>query len=66
MPAILAMSMPEISLIFFMSMFLLLVLRLVFSRSGRWERDARIPLRESVTTDSGVEGKSTGGSNDVR
>ena len=44
--ALLGMSMPEISLIFFMTLFVVLVLRLVFSRSDRWKKDARIPLDE--------------------
>ena len=43
---LLAMSMPEISLIFFMGMFVVLVVALVLSRSRRWERIARIPLEE--------------------
>ncbi len=44
---IVAMSMPELSLIFFMGLFLVLVLRLTLSRTMRWERDARIPLDDS-------------------
>ncbi|MEY5061417.1 MAG: hypothetical protein RIS45_1338 [Planctomycetota bacterium] len=50
------MTMPEISLIFFMTLFVVLVLRLVFSRSERWQKDARIPLDE----------QGDGGSNHVR
>lgn len=66
MPAVLAMSMPELSLIFFMGMFLLLVLRLVFARPGRWDKEARIPLGESANGDASAERTSAGGSNDVR
>ena len=44
--SLLAMSMPEISLIFFMGMFVVLVVGLVLSRSQRWARIARIPLEE--------------------
>ena len=54
--AFLAMSMPEIALIFFMSVFIILVIRLAVSRSSRWESHARIPLDES----------SEGGPTDVR
>ena len=54
--ALLGMSMPELSLIFFMTLFVVLVLRLVFSRSERWQKDARIPLDE----------QGDGGSNHVR
>lgn len=53
--AIVGMSMPEVSLIFFMLLFIVLVMRLVFSRSERWSRDARIPLDE----------QRDGGTNDV-
>jgi hypothetical protein len=53
--ATLGMSMPEISLIFFMGLFVVIVVRLVFSRSDRWRKDARIPLDE----------KSNGGSTNV-
>jgi hypothetical protein len=53
---VIAMTMPEISLIFFMTLFVVLVLRLVFSRSERWQKDARIPLDE----------QGDGGSNHVR
>jgi hypothetical protein len=56
MGAILAMSWPELSLIFFMVLFVGIVLRLALSRTKRWEQDARIPLDES--------GK--GGTNNVR
>jgi hypothetical protein len=45
--AVLGMSMPELSLIFFMVLFAGLVLRLALSRTKRWEQDARIPLDES-------------------
>lgn len=55
LPTLLGMSMPEISLIFFMGLFLVIVLRLVLSRSDRWQKDARIPLDE----------KPNGGSNNV-
>ena len=54
--ALLGMSMPELSLIFFMTLFVVLVLRLVFSRSDRWQTDARIPLDE----------QGNGGSNNAR
>ncbi|MEY2714006.1 MAG: hypothetical protein RIT24_349 [Planctomycetota bacterium] len=54
--ALLGMSMPELSLIFFMTLFVVLVLRLVFSRSDRWQKDARIPLDE----------QRNGGSNNAR
>ncbi len=52
----LAVSMPELSLIFFLVLFVGLVAWLVSSRSTRWDRDARIPLDES----------SDGGTNHVR
>jgi hypothetical protein len=54
--ALLAMSMPEIALIFFMSVFIVLVIRLAISRSSRWEAQARIPLEDSPE----------GGTTDVR
>jgi hypothetical protein len=50
----LAMSMPEIALIFFMGLFVALVIRLAISRSSHWESRARIPLddrNEGGTTD---------------
>jgi hypothetical protein len=40
------MSWPEISLLFFLTLFIAMVLRLVFSRSARWRSAARIPLDE--------------------
>ncbi len=40
-------SWPEISLLFFLAMFLALVVRLVFSKSSRWRDASRIPLDES-------------------
>lgn len=44
-PAMLGeLSWPEISLLFFLALFVALVLRLVLSRSARWKSDARIPL----------------------
>jgi len=52
--AMLAMSMPEIALIFFMGLFVALVIRLAISRSSHWESRARIPLddrNEGGTTD---------------
>lgn len=61
MSPVLGLSTPEISLIFFMSMFVVLVLRLVFSRAERWQKDARIPLSETPVEDSG-----TGGTDHVR
>jgi hypothetical protein len=54
--AFLAMSMPEIALIFFMSVFIILVIRLAISRSSHWQKQARIPLEESTD----------GGTHDVR
>jgi hypothetical protein len=44
--ATLAMSMPEIALIFFMGVFIVLVISLALSRSSRWDARARIPLDE--------------------
>ena len=55
-PSMLAMSMPEIALIFFMGVFIAIVLRLAMTRSDRWAKDARIPLDES----------GDGGTNNVR
>ena len=51
-PATLAeLSWPEISLIFFFGLFIAIVLRLVFSRSKRWQQDARIPLDDTKPVD---------------
>ena len=44
-------SWPEISLIFFLGLFFAIVLRLVFSRSKRWQQDARIPLDDNTPVD---------------
>lgn len=44
-------SWPEISLIFFLVLFVAIVLRLVFSRSARWQQDARIPLDDNTPVD---------------
>ncbi len=38
------MSWPELSLIFFLALFIGMVVRLVLSRSTRWARNARMPL----------------------
>jgi hypothetical protein len=38
------MSWPELSLIFFLVLFIGMVVRLILSRSTRWARDARMPL----------------------
>jgi hypothetical protein len=40
------MSMPELSLLFFMGVFVALVVYLAVSRAKRWERIARIPLED--------------------
>ena len=80
MPSMLAMSIPELSLLFFMGVFVALVVYLAVSRAKRWERIARIPL-EDLPSDGvrdekhadravGIEVQSNeangGGSNDVR
>jgi hypothetical protein len=44
-------SWPELSLIFFLTLFAAIVLRLVFSRSKRWQQDARIPLDDTTPVD---------------
>lgn len=44
-------SWPELSLIFFLALFVAIVLRLVFSRSKRWQQDARIPLDDTTPVD---------------
>lgn len=44
-------SMVELSLLFFLVLFLGIVVRLVFSRSTRWKDDARIPLRDTLQAD---------------
>jgi len=80
MPSMLAMSMPELSLLFFMGVFVALVVYLAVSRSKRWERIARIPLEDLPSDEArddkhaeraaGVEAQSNksngGGSNNVR
>jgi hypothetical protein len=76
----LAMSMPELSLLFFMGVFVALVVYLAVSRAKRWERIARIPLEdlpsdevrddEHAARAAGVGAESNksnrGGSNNVR
>lgn len=44
-------SWPELSLVFFLALFVGLVIRLVLSRSKRWERHARIPLDDQNPVD---------------
>lgn len=46
-----ALSWPELSLVFFIALFAAIVLRLVFSRSTRWQQDARIPLDDTKPVD---------------
>ena len=55
-------TMVELSLIFFLALFLGIVARLVFSRSPRWKEDAQIPLKETVE----MEGDATSMSEGVR
>jgi hypothetical protein len=53
-PALLALaglSWPELSLIFFLGLFIAIVVRLVLSRSQRWQRDARMPLDDNTPVD---------------
>jgi cbb3-type cytochrome oxidase subunit 3 len=59
MSASLGMSMPELALLFFFSLFVGLVIWLAFSRSKRWERIARIPLNESVHPSSDESGRAS-------
>jgi hypothetical protein len=54
---IFGMSWPELSLIFFLLLFIGLVIRLVFSRSTRWARDARMPLDDLNPQDDRTHGK---------
>ncbi|MFM7133393.1 MAG: hypothetical protein ACKO0W_03660 [Planctomycetota bacterium] len=46
--AIAGLSWPEISLLFFLTLFIALVVRLVFSKAARWQSAARIPLDDSA------------------
>ena len=41
-------TMVELSLLFFLVLFLGIVARLVFSRSQRWKDDAQIPLKDTI------------------
>lgn len=41
-------TMVELSLLFFLVLFLGIVARLVFSRSKRWKEDAQIPLKDTI------------------
>ena len=41
-------TMLELSLLFFLALFLGIVARLVFSRSQRWKEDAQIPLKDTI------------------
>ncbi len=41
-------TMVELSLLFFLVLFLGIVARLVFSRSQRWKEDAQIPLNDTI------------------
>jgi hypothetical protein len=41
-------TMVELSLLFFLVLFLGIVARLVFSRSQRWKEDAQIPLKDTI------------------
>ena len=51
-PTMLAeLSWPEISLIFFLGLFIAIVVRLALSRSRRWQQDARIPLDDNTPVD---------------
>jgi hypothetical protein len=53
-PAVLGLtglSWPELSLIFFLGLFIAIVVRLVLSRSQRWQRDARMPLDDNIPVD---------------
>ena len=38
----------ELSLLFFLALFLGIVARLIFSRSTRWKEDAQIPLEDTI------------------
>lgn len=51
-PAVLAeLSWPELSLVFFLALFIAIVLRLVLSRSKRWQQDALMPLDDNTPVD---------------
>ena len=41
-------TMVELSLLFFLVLFLGIVARLIFSRSQRWKEDAQIPLNDTI------------------
>ena len=41
-------TMVELSLLFFLALFLGIVARLIFSRSLRWKEDAQIPLKDKI------------------
>ena len=49
--ALAGLSWPELSLIFFLGLFVAIVVRLVLSRSQRWQRDARMPLDDNTPVD---------------
>jgi hypothetical protein len=54
---LLGMSWPELSLIFFLALFIGMVVRLVLSRSTRWARDARMPLDDLNPQDDRTRSK---------
>lgn len=53
-------TMVELSLLFFLVLFLGIVARLVFSRSQRWKEDAQIPLNDTIEMESDESSMSEG------
>jgi hypothetical protein len=46
MTAVLALSMPEISLVFFLGFFVCVVARLIATGTEQWQQHAKLPLDE--------------------
>jgi len=57
MSGVFGFSWPELSLIFFLALFIGMVVRLVLSRSGRWAQAARMPLDDLNPQDDRTKGK---------
>lgn len=53
-------TMVELSLLFFLVLFLGIVARLVFSRSQRWKEDAQIPLNDTIEMEGNESSMSEG------
>lgn len=53
-------TMVELSLLFFLVLFLGIVARLVFSRSQRWKEDAQIPLNDTIEMEGDESSMSEG------